>query len=281
MTVIHLTLDKPVERACELIIGVPVDTPEQRFLGADIKGAASANEITAGNSGQTALCISAAAGASPEVTFTFTEEAGAFPVWALMPTGGPHERPSEELTLLISEIAPLSLDPAERVERIVRHVEARFRYGVRNIGLGDDLDAMPALACDTHLGTCVDTHSYAVAAMRAGGIAAAYVSGVFFSEGETVSAPGHCWFVVSVDGAPHHWDISHFLKYGLGPVRPVLNPKPGFRFAMSIGRDLTFEGRDGPVNFSRLSGFNVLSGPERGAKLGTRAEALKTMSSAA
>jgi Transglutaminase-like superfamily len=151
-------------------------------------------------------------------------------------------------------------------------VEARFTYGVRDVGLADETEAMPALACDTHLGTCVDTHSYAVAAMRAAGIEAAYVSGLFFSEGETVSEPGHCWFAVKADGAPHHWDISHFLKYGLGPVRSVLNPKPGFRYAMSVGRDLVFEGPEGPVTVSRLSGFNVLAGPDRGGKLKTRAE---------
>jgi len=281
VTHIRLTLDKPVEHDCELMIGLPIDTPEQRLLGSDIRGASSATEIIAENSGQAALVIPVTAGASPEVIFEFAEEVGSFPDWVFASTGGPHERPSDELNALISAIAPLSLDSAERVERIVRHVEERFTYGVRDIGLGDDLDAMPALACDTHLGTCVDTHSYAVAAMRAGGIEAAYVSGLFFPQGESRSMPGHCWFVVKAEGAPHHWDISHFLKYGLGPVRPVLNPKPGFRYAMSIGRDLSFEGSDGPVTFSRLSGFNILSGPERGAKLLTMAEVAKAIAVAA
>ncbi|MGL5139639.1 MAG: hypothetical protein ACRC7G_17915, partial [Beijerinckiaceae bacterium] len=98
------------------------------------------------------------------------------------------------------------------------------------------------------------------------------VSGVFFPEGATVSAPGHCWVAVRAEHAPHHWDISHFLKYGLGPVKPVMNPKPGFRHSMSVGRDLVFEGREGPLTLTRLSGFSVLSGETPGSKLLTRAE---------
>ncbi len=274
MTAIRLTLDKPVEHDCELIIGLPIDTPVQKLVGGEIRGAASAGEIVARNSGQSALIIPVEAGGHPSVVFEFEDEASAFPDWVFEPTGGAHERPSQELEALVREIAPASLEAQDRVDRIVRHVEERFTYGVRDVGLGDDLEAMPALASDTHLGTCVDTHSYAVAAMRAGGIEAAYITGVFFPEGESLSMPGHCWFAVKPDDAAQQWDISHFLKYDLGPARPVLNPLPGLRYAMGVGRDLVFGGRDGPTVFSRLSGFNILGGPGKGSKLETRAERL-------
>jgi Transglutaminase-like superfamily len=278
---IRLSLAKPIDAACEIMVGLPINTPEQRLIGGDIRGAASASKIIATNSGQAALSFPVNAGGQPTVTLEFADETCDFPDWVFEPTGGRHETPSSPLLALMRELAPETLVAVDRVERIIRHVEGRFAYGVRDVGLGDDADAMPALACDTHLGTCVDTHSYAVAAMRAAGIEAAYISGLFFPEGAIASEPGHCWLVVRAEGAPHHWDISHFLKYGLGPVRPILNPKPGFRYAMSVGRDLTFEGRDGPITFSRLSGFNVLSGPDKGAKLKTQAGVVATVSVAA
>lgn len=271
MAIITLTLDAPLAEAADLILAIPFDTPEQRVTGVSVSGTASVSELRARNSGQRALCLTVKEGALPVVSLDIAEAPGRYPDWLFTPTGGAHETPSTVLAELVAGIAPVSLPAAERVARIVGHVEARFTYGVRAVGLGDDADAMPALACGTHLGTCIDMHAYLVAALRAGGVAAAYVSGVFFAEGDAESVPGHCWCAVQAEGVPHHWDVAHFLKYGLGPVRPVLNPKPGCRFALSAGRDLVFEGADGPVTFGRLSGFGVLSGPARGAKCATRA----------
>jgi hypothetical protein len=272
VTKLRFALDEAVEPGTELLFGLPPDTPEQRVLKVGVMGVSEVIELVALNSAQSALGMSTVAGLTPVVEITFADEAASFPNWVFQSTGGAHETPSLDLIELIAGVAPIQLSPAERVELIVRHVEARFTYGVRDIGLGDDLDSMPALVCDSHLGTCVDTHSYAVAAMRAAGFPAAYVSGVFFHEGVWSSAPGHCWFVVDAPGAPHHWDISHFLKFGLGPVQPVFNPKPGVRFALSIGRDLIFEGRSGRETFARLSGFQRFGGAAPGHKLATSAE---------
>jgi len=272
VTHVRLTPEKPVQPGTELLFGLPPDTPEQRVLKVEVSGAEDLRQISALNSSQAALTMVSVAGASPSVDINFADEAGSFPAWIFQSTGGAHETPSADLMQLIAGLAPSELAPAQRVERIVHHVEERFTYGVRDVGLGDDVEAMPALACDTHLGTCVDTHSYAVAAMRAAGFPAAYVSGLFFHEGRKTSEPGHCWFVVDAQGAPHHWDVSHFLKYGLGPVRPVFNPKPGVRFALSIGRDLVFQRRAGQETFARLSGFHRFGGDAPGQKLATRAE---------
>ena len=274
VTQVRLTPQAPVQPGTELLFGLPPDTPEQRVLKVEVSGAGDLRQINALNSPQAALAMVSVAGVSPSVEITFADEAVSFPEWIFQSTGGAHETPSAELMQLIADLAPFELAPAQRVERIVHHVEARFTYGVRDVGLGDDVEAMPALACDTHLGTCVDTHSYAVAAMRAAGFPAAYVSGLFFHEGHKNSEPGHCWFVVDAPGAPHHWDVSHFLKYGLGPVRPVFNPKPGVRFALSIGRDLVFQGRSGQESFARLSGFHRFGGDAPGQKLATLAEIL-------
>ncbi|MDP2803030.1 MAG: transglutaminase-like domain-containing protein [Phreatobacter sp.] len=273
MAVIRLTLGQPVDEGAEIVLAIPIGTPEQVLRDIDITGF-DVQHARALNSGQEVVRLRPRAGEPGEVRLVFEEPGTAFPDWTFAPNGGPHETPSAELTTLIEDVAPSTLPPPERVEHIIRHIEERFTYGVRDIGLADDLEAMPPLTCGVHLGTCIDTHSYGVAAFRAAGISAAYVSGLFFEEGARISMPGHCWMAVQADGAPHHWDVSHFLKYGLGPTRPVLNPKPGVRYAMAIGRNIVVEGEEGPVTFGRLSGFNVLSGPGRGDHLQTRAEIL-------
>lgn len=270
MATIRLSTEKPMDQSCELLLALPFDTLEQRFKGFEVEEAAIVGVVTAQGRGQRALRLAARAGARPQVRFEVEEAPGDFPEWIFAGDRGRHETPSDDLVALMAETAPQRLAPAERVTQIVRHVESRFAYGVRDVGLGDDSDEMGALWCDTHLGTCVDTHSYAVAAMRAAGVEAAYVSGVFFKEGTVQSQPGHCWFVVRAEDAPHHWDISHHLKYDLGPVRPLFNPKPGFRFALAAGRDLVFEGAEGPVTFGRLSGFHILAAGA--AKLSTVAQ---------
>lgn len=257
-----------------LLFPLPIDTPEQRVADFRVEGAQSHGPMQAQNSGQQALHLTAEAGALPKVVVDFAPEPQIFAPWIFAPTGGAHETPSPDLVDLMARVAPAELTVMERVWRIVRHVESRFTYGRREVGLGDDTAAIPALECDLHRGTCIDTHTYAVAALRAAGLEAAYVSGAFLVEGESSGYSGHCWFVVRAEGVPHHWDISHFLEYGLGPVQPVLNPKPGVRQALSVGRDLEFVGPDGPVTLPRLSGFNRLDGRGRVERLDTIAAIL-------
>lgn len=271
---VEFTTEDPVHASADLIFPFPPETPEQRLLDIDVAGARLAEVLQARDSGQCALRLAVAAGARPTVRLSFADRGSGLAPWMFATRGARHEEPSRELVRLIATVVGPSGTPAERVERVVRHVEDRFTYGRREVGLGDDTDRMPALACDVHLGTCIDTHSYAVAALRAAGIDAAYVSGVFFAEGQSENAPGHCWFVVGATGAPHHWDISHHLKHGLGATTPVFNPLPGRRYALAIGRDLVFDIPGGAVEFSRLCGFCRLDGAQAGTPAPTLARLL-------
>lgn len=271
---VELTTNDPVSATSDLIFAFPPDTPEQRLLDIDVDGARLTEVVQARDSGQCALRLTVEAGVRPTVRFSLADRGPGFAPWMFASRGARHEEPSRELIRLIGDVVGRAETAAERVECIVRHVEERFTYGHRDVGLGDDTEQMPALACDTHLGTCIDTHSYAVAAMRAAGIDSAYVSGVFFAEGQAENAPGHCWFVIRAAGAPHHWDISHHLKHGLGATTPAYNPLPGHRYALAIGRDLVFDTHGGPVEFSRLCGFCRFSGPDRGETLPTLARLL-------
>lgn len=254
MPIVTHDLEAPFATPSRLLVAVPVATDRQRLRAVTVEGA-EAREIHDVAGRRTALLLDVPAGGAVTVAYAIDEIHGEFDERLFAPTGGRHETPSAELADLVATIAPVDLSASERIERIVRHVEERFTYGVRAVGLGDDTAAIEPLACDVHLGTCVDTHSYAVAAMRAAGLEAVYLSGVFFHEGETTSRPGHCWFAVRADGVTQTWDVSHFLKYGLGPVRLVDNPKPGRRFALSAGRDLVFAIDGHPYEASRLCGF--------------------------
>ena len=269
MTCWSFSLEAPLEATATLLFPLPINTPEQRVADVRVEGGQSHGPLQAQNSGQRALRLTVEAGAEPRVVVDFATEPQPFEPWAFAPTGGVHDTPSADLVDLMGRVAPAGLPAADRVWRIVRHVESSFSYGRRDLGLGDDTDAIPALECDLQRGTCIDIHTYSVAALRAAGLEAAYVSGAFLAEGHSKGLSGHCWFVVRAEGVPHHWDISHFLEYGLGPVQPMLNPKPGMRQALSVGRDLVFAGPDGPVTLTRLSGFNRLGARGGAERLAT------------
>lgn len=255
---------EPVRPGTSFLFSLPFDTPTQRVLGFELENAADVTVLTATNARQQALAFRATTG-EPRVIVDFEDrEAGSFAPGVFTAIDGPHERPSAALSALMGEVAPASLPPLEKAWRVIRHVEERFTYGKRPVGLGDDADAMPALECGLHQGTCIDSHTYTVAAMRAAGLEAAYVSGVFFYEGDTVYPVGHCWVALDVPGIAAQIDVSHHIEYDLGPVTEALNPKPGTRFALSQGRDFVFETADGPLGISLLSGFIVAEGAERG-----------------
>lgn len=249
---IQFTTEEDLPHAETLLFPLPFDTPEQRVVEhPDLP------RIKAINAAQEAMVVPIGTDGKARLTLAFEDGYAPFPAGIWSATGGPHETPSPELVSLITTIAPAGLDPADRVARIVSHVAERFTYGIRPVGLADDRGDMPALSCGLYEGTCVDTHSYAVACLRAAGIRAAYIGGVWFPAQETSALSGHCWLAVDAEGALHHWDISHFLKFEVpGPVRPLLNPAGGQRQALGCGRDLVFAG----ATFSRLSGFATPDG---------------------
>jgi hypothetical protein len=153
----------------------------------------------------------------------------------------------------------------------MQFVADRFTYSKRAQYLGHGSEALDALdVCDLTTGNCVDMHTLGVAALRAIGVPAAYAIGRFVSAGMDAFPTGHCWLALDAGpGLPHHYDIAHHVEYDLGPVTPALNPMPGRRLALGIGRGLVFDGPDGSVELPSLSGFHRLDGPLRGEKVRT------------
>jgi transglutaminase-like putative cysteine protease len=121
----------------------------------------------------------------------------------------------------------------EGMEAIIAHTAGMFDYGHPEDRFYDGADVVPQL-CGLTQGSCVDINMYLVAALRAAGHEAGYVSGCFIPEAKkTWCDDMHCWVVTRQDGVFEEWDIAHHLKMGTRDVRPGLNPKPGVRVALA------------------------------------------------
>ena len=263
-----LTLDAPLARAGHFLAPVAMDTHDQHITATEFHGAAPLAMLRAANSGQQAWLCRLEAGATPRIRYRFEAPGLGLPEWAFRPAGTRFDIASADLAGEIAALVP-SGPPAQRVPRLMQFVADRFQYGRREQHLGDDLAAMPALGGDRNTGTCVDMHTLAVAALRAIGVEAVYAIGGFVYEGRDSFPTGHCWLNLRAVGAAHHYDISHHVEYNLGPVTPALNPKPGRRFTLGLGRGLVFDGPEGAVEIPSLSGWYGLDGTTKGTKLKT------------
>jgi hypothetical protein len=216
-----------------------------------------------------ALRLTARAGARPRIRYRFTPSGPDLPDAAYAGFGGRFETMSDDLAQTALALAPDG-PAAVRAPRLLQALADRFVYGRRESHFGTGSDALPALDDGPTTGTCVDIHSVGVAALRAIGAPAAYLIGGYVAAGDPDRPTGHCWIRVRSPGVPADWDVSHHLEFGLGPVVPGLNPKPGRRFALSFGRAPRFgDGADEIEVLPALSGFHLAEGERRGLKLRT------------
>jgi transglutaminase-like putative cysteine protease len=273
MAVFEAFLEDPVEDAGLYLFPVAPDTWEQKITGVTFEGREPQAIVKDVQGRIAAYQFALKAGDQPMVKIAFDEPGPGLSDEAFMPGLSAFERPSQALMDQIAEEvaeAPLQI----RVPALIQYVGDHFTYGARETHLGTGEDAMPALECGLTPGTCVDMHTLAVAALRAVGVPAAYVIGVHIAEPREQWSTGHCWLNLKCEGVSHHWDISHHVQYGVREITPKLNPKPGRRFALSIGRGPEFSGPDGVVSYPSLSGFHGLTGPSTGQKLRTLARIL-------
>ncbi len=195
--------------------------------------------LTEATTGQTAYRLD---GAGPRVALTFhfdASRADAWPEAMFRPHPSRFTRFAAAL-LEEAEAAAAGHSGLARATAIACAAAERFTYGHPDIRFNDGLDAVPALGCGLVEGSCVDINTYFLAALRAAGIEAGYVTGFFFpAEKGDHCTDGHCWVVTRIDGATQDWDIAHHLKMGTRRIAPCLNPKPGFRAATfhSMGLD--------------------------------------------
>ncbi|MEO0783421.1 MAG: transglutaminase-like domain-containing protein [Pseudomonadota bacterium] len=224
------------EGASEVLIPGGVETPHGRCFDVQADGLVKLTEAT---TGQVAYRL------KPKthdltINFCFDGSVGTYPDVMFKPHPSRFTRFADDL---LAEIAPVGshLTGSDRARAIACHVAERFTYGHPEAKFNDGFDVVPALGCGLTEGSCVDINTYFLAALRAAGIEASYVTGFFFPQEKAgVCEDGHCWVVTRIDGQTEEWDIAHHLKLETREIRPNLNPKPGMRFACFHSMGLEF-----------------------------------------
>jgi hypothetical protein len=152
------------------------------------------------------------------------------------PPGGRGSEPGEDVRQVFSDLR-LEADQDQALLHIVECISQRFTYQ-------SDCRNDAPLTCDVVTGNCLTINAALIGLARLANIKTAYYMGYFF-EDERWRALAiddrHCWVSTLTPRGYESWDIAHHLKRGLRCVGPALNPIPGVRFAMSVGRDLVFE----------------------------------------
>lgn len=156
-----------------------------------------------------------------------------YPEAVFTPRATPYTIAADDLAQASRALAEAAGGGQAGLHALVAEAEARFTYDHPEARFDDGADAVPYLSCGTTPGSCVDINTYLVASLRAAGYEAGYVYGYFFPEEKGgVTHDMHCWVVTRHAGELLDWDIAHHMKAGLGPTKPGLNPRPGWRVAL-------------------------------------------------
>lgn len=263
--VFEIALAEPLAGEALLLAPAPPDTADQTVVETIALEAEPLGQITAVDGVRVAYLLRAEAGARPVLRYGFEPSGPGLPAEAFHAHGSSFETLSPDLAAQIS-----GFGTAGDVQGLLQAIADRFTYGHPGARVGAGLAAMPAFGPEQITGSCVDIHSICAAALRLVGVPAAYVIGGWVRDGDADRPTGHCWLALGAEGVAPAWDVSHHLEFGLGPVRPGLNPEPGQRFALSFGRTPRFAIEGGQVEVQpALSGFHWASGPQAGCKLRT------------
>ena len=214
-------------------------TPHGSTTGFQVEGG-TAIEIQEASTGQTAYRIAPTGGAL-RLTWRFDGASTApYPQAMFTPRDTPFTRSAADL-VAEAQVDAGDLRGLARARAIACATAERFTYGHPTARFNDGFDHVPALGCGLTEGSCVDINTYFIAALRAVGIEAGYVTGFFFPEDKGDHCEdGHCWVATRINGETQEWDIAHHLKMGTRDIGSGLNPKPGFRAATFHSMGLAF-----------------------------------------
>ena len=207
-------------------------TPADTVAAATVTGGRIAAVLPEPELGLAALDIAAEGGALT-LCYDIVPGGPAYPEVVFAPRATRYTTAADDLAQASSEVARAAGGGLAGIAALVAEAEARFAYAHPEMRFNDGTEAVPYLSCGLTPGSCVDINTYLVASLRAAGFEAGYVYGYFFPAGKGgVTDDQHCWVVTRHAGDVQHWDIAHHMKVGLGPARPALNPRPGWRVAL-------------------------------------------------
>ncbi|MBV6657282.1 MAG: transglutaminase domain-containing protein [Devosiaceae bacterium] len=168
------------------------------------------------------------------LTYHIGDETSAYPDAIFAPRDTRFTRAAGALVEATGELVAGCESEDDAIDSIVAHTADVFTYGHPPERFYDGCEEIPLLGCGMAEGSCIDINMYLVAALRSAGIEAGYVAGPFFpAEKGGRCDDMHCWVITRAGGVVKEWDIAHHLKLGTKTVAPALNPKPGWRYALS------------------------------------------------
>jgi hypothetical protein len=236
-----------------LLAPAGMTTPHEAVVRASVSGGRITAVLPEPGLGLAALEIEA--GGGPLTLWHEIAPGGpAYPEAMFAPRATRYTTAADDLARASREIARAAGGGAAGIAALVAEAEARFAYDHPEVRFNDGTDEVPYLTCGLTPGSCVDINTYLVASLRAAGFEAGYVYGYFFpAEKGGVTDDSHCWVVTRHDGAVQHWDIAHHMKAGLGPTRPALDPRPGWRLALGHSQGHRYGHGPGAVDFKLLA----------------------------
>lgn len=228
---VTLSISFPNTEQGQIVVPLGFATPQVAPIAVDVDGGKT-RIVADPFSGQHLLCVSPE---SPriQVTWTYALQGCAYPEAMFAPRESRFTIGASEMVKSVTQAVSHIEAPQERLVAVVAHVVELFTYGHAEVPFYDGHDAIPEL-CGLTVGSCVDINAYLIAACRAVGIEAGYVTGYFIPEEKrSHTTDMHCWVVTRVGSTIQEWDIAHHLKMQSRDIRPALNPKPGVRVPMA------------------------------------------------
>jgi Transglutaminase-like superfamily len=230
---VQIDEDQPPTGAAGLLVPLPPTTPHQEMMRVAIDPTWSATHCAAQGGVQLALFASfPSRSLGSPIEFEMLDS-GHLIEEQFSPTGS---EPGEDVKQVFSDLH-LDTDQDQALLRIVECISQKFNYQ-------SDFRNDTPLTCDIVTGNCLSINAALIGLARLSNIKTAYYMGYFFEDGRrrTLAIDDrHCWVSTLTPGGYESWDIAHRLKRGLRSAGPALNPIPGVRFAMSVGRDLVFD----------------------------------------
>lgn len=191
--------------------------------------------------GQMAALITPDPGSPVTLTYAYRNGGAGYPESLFTERKNRFTRAADTLLDDARRMADSATDGHDAIAAIVNDTAQKFTYGHPVSKFNDGLDEIPLLGCGMTEGSCVDINTYLIAALRAAGFEAGYVTGYFFpAEKGGCCEDMHCWVVTRHNGVVLEWDIAHHLKLGTTEICCGLNPKPGARVAIGHSMGLDF-----------------------------------------
>ena len=189
----------------KLLAPVGIPTPYQTPIGFAVDSGRF-QLVGETQTGQMAALISPEPGATVTLTYDYVDGGSGYPEPLFAERRTRFTRAADALLDDARRLADSATDGHGAIAAIVNDTATKFIYGHPEAKFNDGLEEIPLLGCGMAEGSCVDINTYLIAALRAAGFEAGYVTGYFFPvEKGGCCEDMHCWVVTRHNGVVLEW----------------------------------------------------------------------------